>query len=466
MTAGFGNSDITPRPGVQLAGYGPYRNRAARRITAPLLARAMVLTDRGQRTALINLELCVAPRELAQRIRETVARRIRTSPDRVLVTVTHTHSAPAVGGLVGWGEADAMYVETLPSRVAAAAERAAAAQSAVEWRYAEVPCEGIAINRETDNGGWMTDPLETRIDPAWRPARPQDTDPTLRVLAAYSHGKLRGVLHHFGCHAVVGSEQTFDVHGDFVGLASSAIERRHAGATAIFLPGALGDINPPVVHRGPVETRRGLRAIARKYTTAIRRALAAAQPVAVGSVQCLRREVRFTRVPWTRAFVLRRIAQLERIFAAPGITDITRVGTPPLNTNGLHMARLAGLRVVLAGFKGSRAPNPPVNVHGLRIGPVALLGVGLEVFHSLQAPVLRESPHEHTWVVSLAGGAGYAPDKRAHAKKGYTDELVPLLGGEIPFARIHEKLPNELVRLSWALVQARATGAARSPLPR
>lgn len=451
MRAGFGSSDITPRPGVQLTGYGPYRNRAARRITAPLLARAMVIAGRGQRTALINLELCIVPRDLAKRIREAVAARIRMSPDRVLVTVTHTHSAPAVGGLVGWGEADAMYVETLPSRVAAAAERAVAAQSEVEWRYAEVPCEGIAINRETDNGGWMTEPIEVRLDPAWRPARPQDTDPTLRVLAAYSRGSLCGVLHHFGCHAVVGSEQTFDVHGDFVGLASRAIERTHAGATAIFLPGAMGDINPPVVHRGAAETRLGLRALARKYAGAIARGLRAAQPVAVDEVRSVRREVRFARVAWTRAWVLRRIAKFGRIFAAPGITDVTRVGTPPLNTNGLHMARLAGLRVVLAGFRGTRGPNPIVNVHGLRIGPVALLGVGLEVFHSLQAPVLRGSPHPHTWVVSLAGGAGYAPDKAAHAKKGYTDELVPLLAGERPFARIHDELPRELIRLAQEL---------------
>jgi len=451
MRAGFGSSDITPRLGVQLTGYGPYRNRAARKITAPLLARAMVLTDRGERTALVNLELCVAPRDLAGRIREAVAARIRISPERVLVTVTHTHSAPAVGGLVGWGEADAMYVETLPSRVAAAAERAVAAQSEVEWRYAEVPCEGIAINRESDSGGWMTEPIATRLDQTWRPARPQDTDPTLRVLAAYSRGRLRGVLHHFGCHAVVGSEQTFDVHGDFVGLASRAIERSHPGATAIFLPGAMGDINPPVVHRGPAETRLGLRVLGRKYAGAIVRALREAQPVAVDDVRSTRREVRFKRKRWTRVWVLRRIAQLEKIFAAPGVTDITRVGTPPLNTNGLHMARLAGLRVVLAGFKGARAPNPLVNVQGLRIGPVALLGVGLEVFHSLQAPVLRESPHPHTWVVSLAGGAGYAPDKAAHAKKGYTDELVPLLGGEIPFARIHNELPRELIRLAREL---------------
>lgn len=135
----------------------------------------------------------------------------------MFVTVTHTHSGPTVGGIDGWGETDGMYLETLPARIAEAAVRAMAAQAEVEWRYAEVPCEGIAINRETDKGGWMFDPIAVRLAPQFVRPGPQDTDRRCGCWAGDAKGKLLGVLHHFGCHAVVGSEQTFDVHGDFVG---------------------------------------------------------------------------------------------------------------------------------------------------------------------------------------------------------------------------------------------------------
>ncbi len=451
MNAGFAQADITPRLGVQLVGYGPYRNRAAQKVLAPLAARAMAVTEGWRRALLVNLELCGTPRDLAIRIREAVARRTGFKPDEVFVTSTHTHSGPAIGGMLGWGEPDAIYVETLPSRVAEAAEKAVKALAPVEWRYAEVPCEGIAINRETDRGGWMFDPIGVRLDPQWRPARPQDTDPTLRLLAAYAGGNLVGLLHHFGCHAVVGSEQTFDVHGDFAGLASQEIERAHPGATAIFLPGAMGDINPPVCHRAEKETHRALRVLSRKYASVIRRGLRAAQPMTAGALKSVRRDVSFSRKPWMRAFVQRRIRELEKIFAAPGVTDITTVGQPPLQTNGLHMVRLQGFRALLAGYKGRKGPNPPVSVQGLRIGPVALLGVGLEVFHSLQAPILAGSPHPHTWVVSLSGGVGYAPDARACAKKGYTDDLVPLIVAERPYAKVYAELPRELIRLAREL---------------
>ena len=450
MNAGFASADITPRLGVQLCGYGPYRNRAAKSILAPLAARAMALADGRQRAILINLELCGTPHDQAARIRAAVAARTSCPADQVFLTVTHTHSGPSLGGMIGWGVADPMYVETLPARVADAAERACAAVKPVEWRYAEVPCEGIAINRETDEGGWSPrqPTLGERLSPQWRPARPQDTDPTLRVLAAYAGNRLVGVLHHFGCHAVVGSEQTFDVHGDFVGLASQQIERAYPGATAIFLPGAMGDINPPICHRGQADTHRALRVLSRSYAAAIRRGVAAARPVAAEDFRSVRRDVKFSRKPWTPAFVRRRIPKLEAIFTAAGITDTTTTGRPPLNTHGQEMVRLESSRQLLARYRGQVGPNAPVSVHGLRIGPVALLGVGLEVFHSLQAQILRGSPHVHTWVVSLSGGQGYAPDARACAKKGYTDDLVPAIVGERPYAKIYAELPRELIKLA------------------
>ncbi|MEO6875399.1 MAG: neutral/alkaline non-lysosomal ceramidase N-terminal domain-containing protein [Opitutaceae bacterium] len=451
MKVGFAQADITPRLGVQLAGYGPYRNRAAQKILAPLAARAMALTDGKRRAILVNLEVCGTPRPLALKIRAAVAERTGCRSEEVFVTSTHTHSGPSTGGMLGWGEPDAMYMETLPARIADAAAQACAVRKPMTWRYAEVPCEGIAINRETDRGGWMFDPIGVRLAPNWRPARRQDTDPTLRLLAAYAGKKLVGLLHHFGCHAVVGSEQTFEVHGDFVGLASQAIERAHPGATAIFLPGAMGDINPPVCHRARVETHRALRVLTRKYSAAIKRGLRAALPIAVESLGGAQRDVSFSRKPWTRSSIQRRIARLEKIFTTSGITDIATVGQKPLQTNGLNMVRLEGLRAVLAGFKGRHGPNPPVSVQGLRIGPVALLGVGLEVFYSLQAPILKASPHPHTWVVSLASGIGYAPDARACAKKGYTDDLVPAILGERPYAKIYAEVPRELIKLARQL---------------
>ncbi len=449
MKAGFGRADITPRLGVQLAGYGPYRNRAAQEIVAPLHARALVVAQGRTRAVLLSLENCGTPRALAEKIRTAAAAAARCRPDDVFLSVTHTHSCPAVGGMFGWGEADTMYVETLPMRAAAAVKQACEALTEVEWRHAQVPCEGIAVNRETDAGFAMNADFAERMSPVWRPAHPEQTDPTVRVLVAYADGKLVGLLHHFGCHPVIYGEKTAAIHGDYAGLACLQLEKKHAGAVAIFLPGALGDINPKLNHRVPRESLHALRAISRQYAAAIGRGLRAVHPIEADVLRAVARDVLLRRQAWSRAKVQRRIAALEKIFAGPGVTDFPHTGgTPPLLTNGMELARLQGLRALLADYRGSRAPNPPVRLHGLRLGAVALLGCGLELYHSLQSPVLAGSPHPHTWVVSLVGGIGYAPDEAAQRRAGYSGDFVPLMCGELPFKRIYEELPRELVELA------------------
>jgi hypothetical protein len=82
---------------------------------------------------------------------------------------------------------------------------------------------------------------------------------------------------------------------------------------------------------------------------------------------------------------------------------------------------------------------------------VALLGCGLEAYSSLQAPIAAGSPHAHTWLVSLVGGIGYAPDKAAHERAGYAGDFVPVMCGELPFQRIHDELPRAMIKLAHEL---------------
>jgi hypothetical protein len=265
---------------------------------------------------------------------------------------------------------------------------------------------------------------------------------------------LVGLLHHFGCHPVVYGEKTAAIHGDFVGLASIQLEAKHEGAVAIFLPGALGDVNPKLNHRVPRESRRALNAIARQYVGAVARGLRVARPVAcaANALVNVSDEIKFTRVAWSKARVLKRVLALEKIFTEAGVTDFPHAGgLPPLHTRGMEMARLQGMRALLTEWRGRVAPNPPVRVHGLRIGPVAFLGCGLEVYQSLQSVILKNSPHVATWVVSLVGGNGYAPDAAAQGRAGYSDDFVPLMMGELPYARVDQDLIRALAKLARQL---------------
>jgi hypothetical protein len=50
--------------------------------------------------------------------------------------------------------------------------------------------------------------------------------------------------------------------------------------------------------------------------------------------------------------------------------------------------------------------------------------------------------------VSLVGGIGYAPDRAAVERAGYSGDFVPLMCGELPYTKIYEELPRELVKLA------------------
>ena len=95
LRAGFGMEDITPPPGVGLSAFSA-DSRQAVGFRQRLFARAMVLEDgSGQRLALVVVDLGLVSillhREVAQRVLEAGT---GIGADRLLLSATHTHSAP------------------------------------------------------------------------------------------------------------------------------------------------------------------------------------------------------------------------------------------------------------------------------------------------------------------------------------------------------------------------------------
>src|SRR3989441_1787757 len=94
LRAGFGRADITPPPGVGLAGNGPEGRRAAG-YRVHLYARALLLEDRtGERVAFVVADLA----QVTPNLHRLTAERIRDSTgigaDRLVIAATHVHAGP------------------------------------------------------------------------------------------------------------------------------------------------------------------------------------------------------------------------------------------------------------------------------------------------------------------------------------------------------------------------------------
>lgn len=442
MKFGFAKSDLTPRVGVELCGFGPFILRRSIGVRDKLWARAMAVEHDGKRAVLVSCDLVGVTRALTARTRRLVQEATGLPPEAVMVHCTHTHSGPGIGAYSGWGESDMPYVELLPDRIARACVAAVANLQDGALSHAEVPCEGIGLNREKDKDAPA---LADVLREDWRPAKPELTDTKCHVLRVTSGDRTLGFLSYFGCHPVVCCAETRYIHGDYCGVATNMIEREFPGSVGLFLQGAQGDVNSCVVHKPETESLLALDVIASRYARSVREGLRAARQVKTDSLAFARREIAFRRKPWDKAKLAELLAGEEAVLHAPDASD----------TDGkvrIALVRATALRRLIAELDAGRSIEPPTEVHGLRLGPIAFLGSPLEIFQAIKNEIVRQAASPIPLVMGLTNDSiGYAVDREKAAIGGYATDLVPLICGSLPFADIHGELVTALLGIDAAL---------------
>ena len=444
----FAKRDITPRVGVDLCGFGPFLNRHSTGVRDRLWARAMAVQVEGKRAVVIACDLIgIAPRT-TQQVRALLADACGLPPEAVMICCSHTHSGPAPGNYIGWGEADPPYLETLPHRIAQAAMEALDKLQPATLHHAEVPCEGIGQNREYDQY-WA--PYDEAMQPDWRPAKPELTDTTCHVLAARDKdGELLGFVTYFGCHPVVCCSQCHVIHGDYPGIALNNVERDNPGVVGLFLQGAQGDVNSAIGSCAEQESLIALDEIAGRFARAVRRGIDEGKALDVSSLAMHRREVVFTRKDWSGDEIKRRLDECEeQMVAADEDAEFTDEETRKTRMQCVYAIALRGL---LARCERGESLSPVTEMHGVRIGPIALLGSPFETFQAIKNDACEQAVAPIPLVTSFVNDSvGYAVDKRCAAHGGYAADMVPLICGELPFADIHEELVRELLELDRVL---------------
>src|SRR6056297_2049742 len=116
--AGAAIVDATPTRFPVLVN-GGMTSRNADKIVTPISARAIVLDDGQERLGIVVVDSCMMPRSLLDEAKALAAQRTKIRPDRILISATHTHTAPSSMGCLGT-DADPNYLPILRERVVAA----------------------------------------------------------------------------------------------------------------------------------------------------------------------------------------------------------------------------------------------------------------------------------------------------------------------------------------------------------
>lgn len=238
--AGVARVDVTPTESKQLLGYSARKSTG---IHDRLHHRVLVLHDGSTEIVIVSSDFCLIAPSFYDQVAARLEREQGIPRINFWWTLTHTHSAPEVGG-PGLPEqflghryrhpvdtAYADFVEsTLLNAIAEARKRLAPAKLGVGWGYSRAN-----INRRARDLGGRTSlgmNPDGAVDRRIGLIRMEKVDGTLLALLA-----------NYPIHGTVMGQENLLISGDAPGTVANYVEER-TGATMLFINGAAGNLAP------------------------------------------------------------------------------------------------------------------------------------------------------------------------------------------------------------------------------
>jgi hypothetical protein len=225
--AGIARVEITPPIGHEMGGYSE-RKHGATGVHDPLYATVLLIESGKTSIALVTCDL----RSFVSTRVGDLARQ-RFGVGTTLIASSHTHSGPLT-----WELRSPWYAQAEDKMVEAIGiARKNMFPATLGISSGEIYL-GHNRRKIVDGKGVMW----------WRNAEALPShplDPTVYALVVKDdRGKTRAVLVNYACHPSVLGPDNYEHSADYPGAMRRAVESQIPGATALFIQGAAGDINP------------------------------------------------------------------------------------------------------------------------------------------------------------------------------------------------------------------------------
>jgi hypothetical protein len=411
--AGAFAADITPLE-LPVIVNGGMIERTSDKVVDRLHARALVLDDGSTALAIVVVDNCMVPRELLDEAKRLAQQATGIATERMLISSTHTHSAPSVFGCLG-SDADPKYSQFLPGQIAKAVALAHKnlGPAQIGWAVGKddknVFCRRYLMKpgtaRTNPFGGTSNDRAQMNpghLNPnAVERTGPVDTE--VGVLAVRSKsGRPIAVLGNYSTHyagAPALSADYFGVFADRIGKLVAADDHQPA-FVGIMSNATSGDANCNDFNN----PRRKYRHITVGEDTA-QAAYAAYQTIQWRD--------------WVPLVMEERLLTLKiRMPAAEEITEAQKAATAFADRKPKDIPEVyARETLLLAASPATRE----LKLQALRIGELGLTAIPNEVYGSTGLRLKAKSPLKPTFNIELANGCfGYIPPPEQHKLGGYT----------------------------------------------
>ena len=222
---GAATVNINPTSPESIIAGGFLEGRAST-VQDPLWVRAIVLEDGSTLLALVAVDTCMMPQTLIDEAKRIASERCGIPAQHMLVSATHTHSAPAAMGCLGT-RPDEAYAATLPGKIA---EAIIAAHARLE--PARIGWGSVDDWEHTHNRRWIRHVDRKVVDPFGEPTGLANmhpgyqspdvigpsgpVDPTLSVISIQSlAGKPIAVYANYSQHYFGSAAISADYYGLF-----------------------------------------------------------------------------------------------------------------------------------------------------------------------------------------------------------------------------------------------------------
>lgn len=393
----------------------------------PLHVRAVAFENGEGRAVIALIDAIGYGRESSDEAKAAVAKATGWNPEDMLVSATHTHTAPKGG-------------DTSPGRIAYEKKRFQGIVQALTQAIQSLEPAKLGYARDEEptevrNRRWYLKPGTMDKNPMGgldkvrtngprpallKPAGPIDPEVCV-IYARTRRGKPLGLIANYALHYVGGVPKIKEPDGRVVGMASADYFGEFArimpyrlggnpptNFVAFISNGASGDINnidfystrPP---RAPFEQ---IRIVATKAADAARRAVLKIENYEENPLIATRQR------------------DVTLHYRQPTQVDIETarrlMGLPAKERNAINKrtSSVASKTIIYADPASPKTEN--VIVQAFRIGDQAVVTMPFEVLVEIGLEIKEKSPFQNTFLIELAnGGYGYLPPPNQHKLGGY-----------------------------------------------
>ena len=435
LMVGWAERDISPRLPVVLV--GQFHARVATEIRDPLTVTALALSEGedGDCAVLVSCDVIAIRSEIIERCREAIGESVPDLPaEKVVLSATHTHTAPGfhdrfprqVEDEMPPAEFADLFVERVTEAVAEAWEQRR--PGSVGWGYGHAV---VAHNRRVVYFDGTARMYGNTDDPNFSHIEGYE-DHGLDLLYTWDEaGELTGVLVNLACPSQVVGSATY-VSADFWHDVRVQLRRRIGeGLFVLGQASAAGDQNSRnMVHRGKEERMLRLRGLTRREELGRRIANAVEEVLPLAQMETfdtlpLRhsvRQVHLARQPVTEEQVEAARRNLERLQAEEPADERAETRR--------HSQLRRAERLISRYEEQQEQPTLEYEVNAIRLGDVAFASNPFEYYLDYGLRIEARSPAQQTFIVQLAGHAGYVPTARALEGGGYSADGNNRIGAE------------------------------------